>query len=349
MARRRYGTGSLWQRPDGRWVAQVTVRRDGRRHFVTRIRRSQEAARAALDDLRRTAAGQRLPAHQTVGGYAATWLVTIKPSVAPRSFSAYRDRLRLHIEPLLGGILLDALRPADVARLVDACLAVGLAPVTTGAVLDTLSAIMEAALREGLVIRNVVRLVRRPRAERRIVAPVTVAHARRLLAAVADDAYGPFFTLLLGSGLRSGEACALDWADVDLDGATVRVRAGKTARARRTVPIAGFAVTALRAQRARSGRIDGPVFLGQRSGQRLTRTAAYDRFGLLLERAGLPPMRVHDLRHAAATLLLATWMDMRYLADQLGHANPATTSRIYAHVIPELQRAALRRLDEVVG
>lgn len=348
--RRRYGTGTVFRRGD-RWAAQVTVRRaDGRRRQITRIRSTEDAARDALSDLLEQLAREHDPAdRQTVGAYLIDWLEHTAPSVRASTLTSYRGHVELHIDPLLGGIFLDRLRPSDVARLVRDRLDAGLSPTTVVRILTTLSMALDAAVRDGRLRRNVAKLVRRPKIEREPIAATSPSVARRILAAVSVDPNGALYVLLLGSGLRSGEACGLDWRDVDLEAATVRVRTGKTARSKRIVPIPAFAVTALRAHQAKSGRIDGPVFVGERSGERLRPDVAYHRFLELLDGAGLPRMRVHDLRHAAATLLLAQGMDMRYLADQLGHADQSLTARVYAHVIPELQRAGVSKLDEALG
>lgn len=348
--RRRYGSGALFPTATG-WAAQVTVRRaDGRRRYITRYRPTRDAAKAALDRLLDELAREQDPAdRQTLSAYLAEWLGHIAPSVRASTLRSYRGHVDLHIDPLLGGIFLDRLRPSDVARLIRDRLDDGKSPATVVRILTTLTMALEAAVRDGRLSRNVARLVRRPKIEREPIPATTAVAAKAIIAAVEADPNGSLYVLLLGSGMRLGEAVALDWSDVDLAAATVRIRTGKTARARRIVPIPAFAAAALRKHQAATRRLAGPVFTGERFGQRLRTDVAYHRFGDLLKAAKLPPMRVHDLRHAAATLMLAGGMDMRYLADQLGHADQSLTARVYAHVIPELQRAGVSRLDEVVG
>jgi len=151
-------------------------------------------------------------------------------------------------------------------------------------------------------------------------------------------------------GLRLGEAVALNWRDVDLDRGTVAVKSGKTARARRLVKLAPFAIAALRNHRARSTIVGAgePVFRGIRTGRRIRTDAAYAHWQRLRADAGLPPMRIHDLRHAHASLLLAGGTPMQLIADQLGHANPALTARVYAHVLDSHREAAVDRMGELV-
>lgn len=179
---------------------------------------------------------------------------------------------------------------------------------------------------------------------------MTPERAREILAAVAGDRNAALYELLLGSGMRVGEALALDWRDVDLERGTVFIRKGKTARAVRTIPVPPTVTASLRAHRTRSATIDptAPVFVGERKGQRLRVDVALHRFLELLRAAKVPPMRIHDLRHGHATLLLAAGVPMQAIADQLGHANPALTAAIYAHVQPGALRKAVNALDDYI-
>jgi integrase len=116
----------------------------------------------------------------------------------------------------------------------------------------------------------------------------------------------------------------------------------KTARSRRIVPLPAIAVMALRRQRGE--RVPRPVdriFPVAPS----TLTQAWLR---TIRRTGLPPMRLHDLRHGAATLMLAGGTPMRVIADTLGHSSPAVTANVYAHALPAAQRDAADRLDDAL-
>jgi integrase len=131
-----------------------------------------------------------------------------------------------------------------------------------------------------------------------------------------------------------------------LDTGYVRVRVSKTTV--RAVPISDDAVTALREALAAAPRrgADEPVFYSPRhQRERLRGSSVTHALPRILERAGLPPLTPHALRHGAATLMLADGHPMRVIAEQLGHRNPALTARVYAHVIPEAQRAAIGSLE----
>ena len=175
----------------------------------------------------------------------------------------------------------------------------------------------------------------------------------------------------LGTGLRQGELLGLRWEDVDLDNGRLRVRhtlanvkgeltllEPKTDRSRRTVMLADAVVTALRAHRTRQ-RMERLV-----SGSRWTdsghvfttlhgtpyHAATITRaFQAALTRAVLPRCRFHDLRHAAATFLLAQGMTLEDVKNMLGHSSITLTSNTYGHVLERRQREVARAMDAVLG
>jgi integrase len=214
-------------------------------------------------------------------------------------------------------------------------------------IVTVLGSALGQGVRDGLLARNVAsgHRIRQAEPDPFVMTPEL---ARRVLAAIAGDLHEHAWVVLMTTGLRRGELLGLRWADVDLERATLTVRrqrttggirAPKTSAARRTIPLPGLAAAALRSQRGdRIPRDDAPVFPLSPS----TLTHAWIR---TRDRAGLPSVRLHDLRHAAATLMLATGTPMRVIADTLGHSSPAITARVYAHVVPEAQRDSADRLD----
>ncbi|MFY1597059.1 site-specific integrase [Micromonospora sp. WMMD737] len=201
--------------------------------------------------------------------------------------------------------------------------------------------------------------------ERPVVAVWTPAQLASFLDYVRGDSLYALWWLVALRGLRRGEAAGLRWVDIDLhDGqlSVVRQRttAGydvhegppKTAASRRTVALDTHTVQVLRQHRARqrerrgrrvgAGKVchdSGYVFISP-DGLPLHPGYLTQRFRLLVDRAGLPPIRLHDLRHGAATLAHAAGADMKTIQDQLGHANIRLTADIYTQVLPTTQRNA---------
>lgn len=353
VRRRRRGDGSIFYSHAERvWIARVSLGvHDGKR-IRRKIRAATEyEARAELEQLQRVYARGGDPARLTLDAYLVDWLKGHGPSVRPSTLKSYRGHVDHHIRPLLGGILLVKLKPSDVRRLVADRLAAGLSPATVGRIVITLRIALGAAVAEATIADNAAKFAKLPRVEREPIAAMTTAEARDILAAIRDDLFEALYALLLGSGMRLGEALSLNWRDVDLERGTVRVRHGKTVRSIRTVPIASFAAAALLGHSRQVKRIgiDEPVFQPPRRGERLRGDSVLHHWKRLLAENGLRPMRLHDLRHGHATLLLAAGVPMRTIADQLGHASPATTANVYAHVAPDHLRAAVGLLDDLDG
>ena len=186
---------------------------------------------------------------------------------------------------------------------------------------------------------------------------------------VESDRLRALWRLAIAGGLRQGELAGLRWADVDLDAATVMIsgaleqRTGrkpvraetKTARSRRAVPLDATTVDALPELRTRAieaalrqGRsydTSSWVFRRTRGEGPLTMSIVWKAWHQLAQRAGVRMMRFHDLRHTTATLMLSRGVDVRTVADVLGHADVATTLRTYVHST----EGAARRAAQIIG
>lgn len=221
----------------------------------------------------------------------------------------------------------------------------------------------------GLVVRNVATLVDAPRIRRPDIAAMTPEQARSLLAAVHGDRLEALYTVALAVGLRLGEALGVQWSAIDLENGTLTVRTAlqrvngalqlvepKSASSRRTVVLPQVAVEALQAHRTRQleerllagGRREecGLVFTTT-EGKPLDARNVFRSFQRLLARAGLPHLRLHDLRHGCATLLIAQGVHPRTIMEILGHSQISLTMNTYGHVTHALQRDAAARVDAV--
>jgi integrase len=125
---------------------------------------------------------------------------------------------RKHLVPTLGGRPMNRIRPSDIETLIVTKRKAGLAPSTVRTIYTVLRAALDIAVRDGLLSRNPATAVRRPSVERRDAAYLTVDDAQRLLESMTGERLEPLFRLMLATGLRRGEALALHWSDVDLDG-----------------------------------------------------------------------------------------------------------------------------------
>ena len=224
----------------------------------------------------------------------------------------------------------------------------------------------------GLVARNVASLVTPPRVRRKEMTALSPDQARSLLAAAQSDRLEALYVLALTTGMRQGEMLALRWQDVDLDGGTLQVKATlqlthegfdlaepKTVRSRRQVALTTGAVEALHQHRARQleerlrlGAVweDNDLVFANEVGRPIAAPNLRNRsFYHLLQRAGVPRIRFHDLRHTAATLMLGKGVHPKVVAEMLGHSQIAVTLDLYSHVTPNMQKQATEALEAVLN
>ena len=201
--------------------------------------------------------------------------------------------------------------------------------------------------------------------------PLTEEQARTFLKACEGHRYEALYVLALATGMRRGELLALKWGDVDLDGGGLQIQrnlqstsAGyvfarpKTKRSRRRIALSTSVIAALRYHRAQQE--EERLKLGEAWANldlvfpnavgRLYEASNFVRrqFKPLLRRAGLPVIRFHDLRHTAATLLLARAVNPKVVSEMLGHSNVSITLNIYGHVFPHMQQEAADLMDRVL-
>jgi integrase len=350
--RARKGDGSVFTTRDGRYRAKLVVRDvvTGKPRSVwfsgktpTEVRRKMQAARSE-------AVAGRTP---TLADYGEHWLRVVRHRIRPATMRGYSAGIRSAIAAM-GSIELARLRPVDVETWMGDLLADGRKPGTVTYYRRCLILALADAERDELVIRNVARLARPPRLPEAPPRALSTDERARLVAVAEDDSViGPLVLVALSTGLRRGELLALRWDDVGPtelhvtgnmavgpNGGFVR-SAPKTRRSRRTVGLPAMARKALERQRT---LVDGPdVFPNM-----LPDVATY-LFHALATRAGLEDVRLHDLRHTAATLALAAGVPIRDVSDMLGHSSPSVTLNVYGHAIPEGPSRVADALDKALG
>jgi integrase len=170
----------------------------------------------------------------------------------------------------------------------------------------------------------------------------------------------PLFHLIAHRGLRRGEACGLPWSETDLASQTITITSAlvqlgwkvefgepKSEASGRVVPLDNATTDALRHQHTRQAMLrralgedweDSGLVFTNPDGSPLHPAKVTDAFHELADAAELPPVRLHDLRHGAATLMLAAGADLKVVQELLGHSSITITADTYTHVLPELAR-----------
>ncbi len=372
--RRGHHEGTIRQRPDGTWEARLSLPDGRRKSLYAKTRREvQERLKAAQRDAEN---GLDLTARtQTVGQFLDRWLADVaKPKVRPQTYKSYAMIVRLHLKPSVGHHQLTKLTPQHVQAFMAKQTASGLSSRTVQYHRAVLRHALGQALKWGLVTRNVATLVDPPPSDPKEVSPLTVEQVARFLIATRSDTYGPLYHVAIGTGLRQGELFGLRWKHVDLDDAFLTVRFAmqridgkpafvepKTKRSRRTLALDPTTVDALRRQRI--AQLEARLLAGaQWQDWGLVFTSSIgtplessnvthrfqeriaDIFAAGLKAGELTHQRFHDLRHCAASLLLAQGADMREIMEQLGHSQIHLTANTYTHLSKELKRATADRM-----
>lgn len=381
MAKKRGNNeGSITRRPDGRWMAQVTIGRDPatgkprRATFYGKTR--QEVADKLTKALREKQQGTFVAPHKmTLGEWLDTWLWEYKkPRIRSITFDTYEMLVRRHLKPMLGHILLQDLRPEHVQHYYNGKMQQGLEARTIRLHQVILSDALARAEKSQLVARNVCRLVEPLRQTRREMSTLAIGQVTtQLLPALKDHRlYAAFLTLFI-MGLRRSELLGLRWQDIDWKAEVMHIRQTlvrvknheigrtqlvfqepKTEHSRRTIPIPAGCLAALRQHRAHQAeeklslgpayKDHGLVFCQANGGPMDPRNLNL-YFSQALERAGLPAIRLHDARHTYATWLLEQGISPKVVQTMLGHSSITMTLDIYSHVSLDLEKQAAAKLD----
>lgn len=368
----------VWKReghPATPWQGRIQI--NGRRISV--YGRTIAEVEAKLDDEKRRAKGGLRPTDQrlTLAKYLGGWLDG-RRGLREVTVARYRSLLEGHVIPVIGSRKLTELQPADVRLMLARMEAKGLGPTTRSHARGALRVALSDAMVDGLVERNVAKLVRLPAPRSRKPEALSDDEMRRILDAVRDDRLGPLFLFIVATGCRLGEALGLRWRDVHpergedgevefwqtlgrLRGQDVWSRP-KTDISERVFPMTAGVRAALDAQRElqESGRTGappqflpdgktahGPLVFTALDGGPLSGTFVTHRLGDLLEAAGLPKLRTHDLRHLFVSSLFAKGVPLEVIGSLIGHKSPAVTRAVYLHLRTDQKAAAAGKLDHL--
>jgi integrase len=374
------GEGTIYRRGRGYCGQYHIVTRDGtkKRRSVYAKTRAEAAEKlvAAVADRDRGLAFDA--GSLTLSEYLDRYLEDARGRLRPKPFNRAEGLARNHVKPALGRVKLVDLSPAHLRGLYAAKLGSGLSGRTVCYIHVTLYSALKQAATDGLIPRNPASAVKPPRMDQREMTPLSPAQARVLLDAAreADDRWSALYVLAVSTGLRQGELLGLRWEDVDLKGATLRVRhtlqppgfpkgaparltPPKTRRSLRSVRLPHSAVGALlrhqglqdteRAESNGSWQDRGLVFPNTIGGYADYTNLMPRHFKPLLRRAGLPDIRFHDLRHTCATLLFTRGVHPKIVSETLGHSSVSITLDVYSHVIPGLGDAAAVAMEDALG
>ncbi len=310
----------------------------------------------------------------TVSAYLDRWLNdSVRDTVRQRTWERYEQIVRVHLKPALGRMKLKNLTTTHARALYREKLYAGLASRTVNYIHITLSKALKDAVADGLIPRNVTEGVKAPRPKKKEVNPLTAEQACCLLEDARGERFEALYVVALTAGLREGELLGLKWEDIDLESGKLSVRRTLSETKERghifeppkngkgrNVKLSARAIGALKrhravqnAERLHVGTLwqdNGLVFSSQRGTTMSAKNLTARSFKPLLERAGLTrSVRLHDLRHTCATLLLGKSVHPKIVQELLGHAAIAITLDTYSHVLPNMQSEAVAAMESALS
>jgi integrase len=371
--------GTKRKRREGVWEVRVYLGRDPVTGREKQMSKTVYGGAKAADEVLRDLIGNRAPRTDGIGvsfgQLLDQWLAECERlELSPTTLRAYRSQIELTIRPALDKILLTRLTAKHLDDLYGAMKNAGKAPKTIRNHHAIISSALHQAARWGWVRTNVAELAKPPRiAQRRVNAPsVDVVRSVIERAEERDPRLAALLMLGALTGMRRGELCGLRWSDVNLESGELEVSravilapgglAEKTTKTGRVRPVAldevGVALLveyratvdawagAAGAALGGASYVFSPYFDGSKPFRPDNVTGFFIR---VRDSLGFDDVRLHDLRHFTATQLIGAGVDVRTVAERLGHSDASLTLRVYSHAIRERDRTAAEIMGRVLG
>lgn len=378
MGRRKNGTGGVSYRKDGRWEARVVIGYDEKGLPKTKnvLAHTKGECLQKLKALKETLSVEEKPKYgenMTFGEWIDFWFREFcSPRLKDSTKQTYGYRIYQQIIPNIGQIPLKELKTSDLQAFyaylkTDGRLlrreqnGDGVSDSHVRAIHAHCNAALKKALEEGLIFKNPAAECKLPPKRYAEMKVLTHEEMHRMLVQAKAEGLFELFFLDLSTGLRRGEVLGLQWDDVDFDKKELHIKrqvtrvegkltvsAPKTKRSARPVPLSDLTLYVLfEYKKSATSKWLFPSPLNPDNPREPS--ACRKRLSKILERAGCKHVRFHDLRHTFATMALENGIDIKTLAEILGHTTVATTINTYTHSTAEMQAAAAKCIDRVIG
>ncbi len=379
MAKRRSnGEGNIRKRKDGRWEGRYTAGinpENGKQIFKNVLGKTQaevkEKLKKALADSQQLDLAKQ--GKYTVGTWMDVWFENVaKIKVRPSSHQTYRGYIDNHIKPNIGNIPLEKLTTMELQKFYRKLLTKGrverieskdqpkgLSAKTARNVNQVISSAMDFAIAQKIISENPCKAVALPKIEHKEMQTIPAEQLQAFLTEAKATGVYEMYYIELATGLRRGELLGLKWEDIDMQQGIIRVRRQiarvdgkiveaplKTKNSYRTVTISPQAIEVLKVQKAKTN--DQYVFPSPNGGP-ISPDSVNNMLKRVLERAGIPKVRFHDLRHTFATIALQNGVDIKTVSGMLGHFSAGFTLDTYAHVTTAAQKEAAQTMGNVLS
>lgn len=369
--------GQIIERGKDTWLVRVYLGKGAnnkRKYHNKTIHGNKKSAQAYLNKaLHQKDTGTfNEQSRELLSSYLDKWLMnSAKSKLREKTYRSYEGLIRLYIVPQLGDTMISQLTPIQIQKTYNSMTEKGLSARTIRYTHSVLRSALEQAVKWQMLYKNPCKYVDLPKQQLKEMQVLSLSDTKKFLAVASSDCYYSLFSLLITTGLRPGEALALKWNDIDFLNGKLRIqrtltRNGgswvlldpKTAKSKRTIPLPTSVVYELKAHRRKQaeqilitqGYNNQDFIFAGTIGEPLNEANIVKRhFKPLLAKAGLSrSIRLYDLRHTCATLLLAAGEHPKIVSERLGHSSITMTLDIYSHVLPDMQEAATGKLERMI-
>ncbi len=341
----------------------------------TRKEVNQKAKHAQLDFLSNGSTIKRKVVIKTFKELSHLWLETYKLTVKPQTYDATVTRLNRHIMPTLGNIKVDKITASDIQMLINR---LSKYYVNYTAVRSVIRKVLQQGVLLGLIDYNSARDIilprKQPNAKKKVkfIDPSDLKSFLEHLETSQHKRYNLYFDavlyqLLLSTGLRIGEACALEWGDIDLENGTIAINktynknlkflsTAKTQSGNRVISVDKKTLRSLKLYQMRQRQLFNEV--GARVSEVVFATPTRKYFNASVRQsaldtrckeAGIERFTFHAFRHTHASLLLNAGISYKELQYRLGHANISMTLDTYGHLSKDKEKEAVLYYEKAMN
>ena len=375
--RRKQGEGTLRLRKDGRWEGRIVIGYDDKGLPITKNVTAKTKTECAekLEALKEKHGKpiEKINSEMPFGEWIDFWYQTYcKHTIRLTTQLEYESRIYSHIIPEIGTIPLNKLTQSDLQqfyartksngrRIRVEAYGAGLFARVIRAIHANCRSALEKAVQEGLIRINPAIGCKLPPKKSREMKVLTQSEVIRFLNRAKEEGYYELFLLELGTGMRRGEILALKWSDINFTTGELRIERQvnvfngeqiisepKTKASIRTIILPSSLLQILSEYKK---TVDSEWIFPSPLDNTKTKnpSAVRKRLQIMLERAGCPKVRFHDLRHTFSTMAVGNGMDLKTLSTTIGHVSSETTIDIYSHITDTMQRQAAAKIDRQIG
>jgi integrase len=371
--------GQIIKRGENTWYVRIFLGRDAngkQKYFNKTIHGTKKDAQKFLTaKLREKDLGVFIePASMSLNNFLDKYISEVAHNkVRERTLESYESLLRNHVRKPLGQKRLCDLQSYEIQKLYNDMKKANLSPKTIRHVHNVLSPALKQAVKWRMINFNPCEICELPRMEKKEMKYFTPEETTKFLEFAKTDKYFACFLLAIETGTRPEEYLGLQWKDVDVVNNVISIRRAlvfknkggfvftelKTKKSRRSIPISKTLVSALKEHRKKqleermklgaSYQNYDLVFPSEIGTPLLHQNLTRRHFKPIRDNAKLPPIRLYDLRHTTATLLLSAGENPKVVSERLGHASIVLTLDTYSHVLPTMQAEATNKIEKLMS